>query len=324
MTAQDTDILYFDGTNWSMYFDASDVGILTSGQSMNSFHIVDADTILISFTDPITLGTQAVEPVDIVQFDATSLGDTTAGTFSMYFDGSDVGLEDAINEEIDALDVLPDGRLLISTLANSTLPGLNGADEDLLAFTPTALGENTSGTWAMYFDGSKAGVGLGNSAEDIDALDVAANGDIYLSAADGFAVSGISGNDEDVFVCTPAFVGGAVDSCTYTSVLYFDGSAWGLDANDMEAINLPFGFASSHSPLWRSAACLSLSSIAKSKIRRWRGRLSSKADRIPASRTARTAWIRISKAHRRPRTLAQTLPLLREKTIIKPAELPAA
>jgi len=244
VTAQDTDILYFDGTNWSMYFDASDVGISTTGQSMNNFHILDTDTILMSFTDPGTIGTLSVEPVDIVRFDATSLGETTAGTFSMYFDGSDVGLEDAVNEEMDALDLLPDGRILLSTLANSTLPGLSGADEDLLAFTPTTLGENTSGSWAMYFDGSKAGIGLGDSAEDIDALDVASNGDIYLSAADAFAVSGISGNDEDVFICTPAFVGGAVDSCSYSAVLYFDGSAYGLDANDMEAINLPSGFAS--------------------------------------------------------------------------------
>ncbi|MCI0555385.1 MAG: DNRLRE domain-containing protein [Anaerolineae bacterium] len=249
VTAQDTDILYFDGANWSMYFDASDVGILTSGQSMNNFHMVDADTILMSFTDPGTIGALSVEPVDIVRFDATSLGETTAGTFSMYFDGNDVGLEDSVNEEIDALDVLPDGRILISTFASATLPGLNGADEDLLAFTPTALGENTSGSWAMYFDGSKTGIGLGQSAEDIDSLDVAANGDIYLSSADVFSVTGISGNDEDVFVCTPAFVGGAVDSCTYTSVLYFDGSAYGLDANDMEAINLPSGFASLPSPV---------------------------------------------------------------------------
>jgi len=244
VTAQDTDILYFDGTNWSMYFDASDVGILTTGQSMNNFHILDPDTILMAFTDPGTIGALSVEPVDIVRFDATSLGETTAGTFSMYFDGGDVGLEDAVNEEIDALDVLPDGRLLLSTLANATLPGLNGADEDLLAFTPAALGENTSGSWAIYFDGSKAGIGLGDSAEDIDSLDVASNGNIYLSTADVFAVTGVSGNDEDVFICTPTFVGGAVDSCSYNSVLYFDGSAYGLDANDMEAINLPSGFAS--------------------------------------------------------------------------------
>ncbi len=50
--------------------------------------------------------------------------------------------------------VLPDGRLLISTLGNVSVTGASGADEDLLVFTPAALGSTTSGTWAMYFDGS--------------------------------------------------------------------------------------------------------------------------------------------------------------------------
>jgi hypothetical protein len=124
-----------------------------------------------------------------------------------------------------------------------SVPGLAGNDEDLLAFTPTALGDTTSGTWAMYFDGSLAALGLGNSAEDVDALELAADGDIYLSTGDVFAVTEVSGEDEDVFVCTPTYTDGAVTSCTYSSTLFFDGSAYGLSANDVDAINLPLEFA---------------------------------------------------------------------------------
>ena len=119
------------------------------------------------------------------------------------------------------------------------MPGLTGRDEDLFAFTPTTLGETTSGTWAMYFDGSIAGIGLGDTGEDVDMLDIASNGDIYLSTENTFAVPGISGEDEDIFVCTPMLTGDAVSSCTYTSTLFFDGSAWGLETNDVDALYLP-------------------------------------------------------------------------------------
>jgi hypothetical protein len=239
VAAADVDIMYFNGTSWSLFFDASDVGILdgTPDQDLNDFYMVDADTILMSFATPFTLGTLSVDPWDVLQFDASSLGTNTAGTFTMYFDGSDVGMDDAVNEVLDGLDILPDGRLLLSTNGSFILPGLSGKDEDLLTFTPSTLGENTTGSWAMYFDGSL--FGLGDTAEDIDAVNVAPNGDLYLSAADPFAVTGIAGDDEDVFVCTPTLVGGAVNACGYSSILYFDGSVWGLAANDLDGIDLP-------------------------------------------------------------------------------------
>ena len=231
------DILFFDGTNWSLFFDASDVGISTSGQDLNDFHIVDSSTLLLTFNATLTLDTLTVEPWDVVQFNASSLGDVTAGTFSMYLDGNDVGL-DTTSELIDALDVLADGRVLISTSGSPVVPGISsGEDEDILAFTPTTLGDNTSGTWAMYFNGSD--VGLADSGrEDISGLDVLINGDIYLSALVDFSVAGVSGLNEDVFVCIPTSLGD-VTACAYSSTLYFDGSTWGLDTNAVDGINIP-------------------------------------------------------------------------------------
>jgi hypothetical protein len=234
---EDVDLLYFDGATWSLFFDASDVGISTSGQDLNDLYVVDSDTILITFMAPATLGTLQVDTWDIVQFDATSLGSTTAGTFSLYLDGSDVGL-DASGEALDGLAVLADGRVLISTVSGVSVPGVTGNDEDILAFTPATLGDATSGTWALYFDGSDVGL-ADSSSEDIDAIDVLPNGDIYLSTLGDFAVNGVSGTNEDVFTCTPLSLGD-VTACNFSPSLYFDGSAWGLDANDVDAINLPY------------------------------------------------------------------------------------
>jgi hypothetical protein len=238
VASQDEDIVHFNGTAWSVLFDGSDVGL--GGNDVEDFHRLDADTILMVLSNAVTLNSVPVDRFDVVRFDATSpLGPTTTGTFSLYFDGQDVGLGDtgASAERIDAISMLPDGRLLISTTGNPTVSGVSGGrDEDLLAFTPAALGTNTSGSWAMYFDGSVFGLGE-TSGEDVDGVAVA-NGVIYLTTVDAFAVTGVSGFDEDVFRCTSTGVD-KITACTYSSALAFDGSAWGLSANDVDGIALP-------------------------------------------------------------------------------------
>jgi len=126
--------------------------------------------------------------------------------------------------------------VLISTVGDPSVTGITGAaNEDILAFTPTSLGTNTSGTWSLYFDGSD--VGLTDANEDIDALDVGPDGKIYLSTLGLFSVTGVSGDDEDVFVCTPTSLG-STTACTYSPILYFDGSLWAQTINDLDAFNL--------------------------------------------------------------------------------------
>jgi hypothetical protein len=230
---RDEDIIFFNGNSWEMVFDGSDVGL--GGVDVNAFHRVNANTFLLSLSEALPLGGLNTKPQDILQFNATSLGNNTAGSFSLFFDGSDIGLTTTA-ENIDAIDRLADGRILISTTGKVAVPGVSGQDKDLVAFTPTLLGANTTGTWAMYFDGSD--VGLTTKAEDIDAVDVASNGHIYLSTFNNFAVPGVSGADEDVFVCAPTSIGNNT-ACNYAAALYFDGSAWGLGANDVDGINLP-------------------------------------------------------------------------------------
>jgi len=239
VAAANEDIVYFDGASFSLYFDGSDVGI--GSLRIDAFARVDADTLLLSFDadKPVTGIAGTVDDSDIVRFEANSLGGVTAGTFSMYFDGSDLGLT-ASGHDVTAVEPLADGRIIISTLNSATVSGASGSvsarDEDLLAFTPTSLGDVTAGTFELYFDGSD--VGLGDAGEEVDAAAVDLAGTIYLSALDVFSVSGVSGGDEDVFVFTPTSLGSAT-SGTYSSTLFFDGSSFGLDANDVFAIDLP-------------------------------------------------------------------------------------
>ena len=235
LSVANEDIIAFDGTDFSLYFDGSDVGL--GSFRMDGFAIISSREILMSFTSsgsvPGVSGT--VDDSDIVKFTSTSLGTSTAGSFELYFDGSDVSLTRS-GEDIDGIELLPDGRLLISTKGSFSVSGLSGKDEDISAFTPTSLGTNTAGSFELYFDGGDVGLG-GNSGEDIYALAVDATGEIYLSTRGSFSVSGLSGKDEDVFVFTPSSLGSST-SGTYAGTLFFNGSAYGV-SGDVYGIDLP-------------------------------------------------------------------------------------
>ncbi len=227
------DILTFDGSDFGMFFDGSDVGLADA--NVDAVHLLDGDTILFSFAAEITLGSLGtVDDSDIVQFDATSLGDTTAGTFSWYFDGSDVGLT-RNSENIDGLTRLDDGRLLISTSGNTWTGGVIGRDEDLLAFTPTSLGEVTSGSWAVYFDGSD--VALTDNGEDLDGTAVDSSGALTFSTWGAFDISTVAGDDDDLFTITLSSSGENTVG-TYDSGLTFDGSQYGLSGNDINGVSI--------------------------------------------------------------------------------------
>jgi len=234
----DEDILRFDpNTNaWTLFFDGSDVGMTDSNADIDAFDILDDGSLLFSILGTATLpDVGSVTSADIVRFTPTSLGTATAGAFSWYFDGSDVGLTTTA-ENIDAIDRLADGRLLVSTTGSASVTGASANDEDILVFTPTALGATTSGTWAVYFDGSD--VGLSNSAsEDINGLWVDSNNDIYLSTLGAFSVTGASGDGADVFVCHPTATG-ATTACTYGPGLYWDGSANGFAGEIVDVVTL--------------------------------------------------------------------------------------
>jgi len=230
----DEDVLIKDmGTGaWTLFIDGSDVGLANT--DIDAFELQGDGTLLMSFDTAFTLSNfGAVDDSDILRFTPTSTGDTTAGAWTWYFDGSDVGLSTS-DEDIDAFALLPDGRLLISTLGSVSVTGASGADEDLLAFTPTALGSTTSGTWAMYFDGSDVGLSS-TSNEDVNGVWVDAEGKIYLTTLGAFSVTGVSGDGSDIFTCTPGSLG-STTRCTFS--MYWDGSTQGFSGEVTDSVSI--------------------------------------------------------------------------------------
>jgi hypothetical protein len=81
----------------------------------------------------------------------------------VYFDGSDVGLGTNDGEDVNGLYVRETGGnpiLYLSTVGNFSVTGASGANEDVVVFTPTTLGANTTGTFAsaLALDGSVYGL----------------------------------------------------------------------------------------------------------------------------------------------------------------------
>ncbi|MBT9314085.1 beta strand repeat-containing protein [Leptothoe spongobia] len=222
------DIIQSDGNGgFGIFFDGSSLGI--SGANIDAFDIVSSTEILMSFSRALTLdGIGLVDDSDIVQFNATSLGENaTAGSFAMVLDGSTIGLTQP-TEDIDALTRLDDGTLLFSTSASaSTINGLQTVDEDLIQYNPA------NGEVSLYFDGSD--VGLTRSREDVNAVTVV-NNQLLLSTTGRFAVNGISGQDEDVFSFTATTTGTNTQG-VFDSVLCFDGSALGF-TGDIAALDI--------------------------------------------------------------------------------------
>jgi hypothetical protein len=252
VTFTDADILRLtvnsNGTyEYRMFFDGSDVGLTTANEDIDAFEFLADGSILVStvgsYSVPIPGGTLSGAGEDVLKFSPTSLGDTTAGTWSLYFDGSDVGLT-GTGGTIDALAVLPDARLLISVAGQpyTITGGPTLDDEDVVAFTPTSLGNNTAGSWSTYFDGTAVALNT-NSGEDVDALYVrpasggGANPTLIFSTRSAFAVPGVSGTNHDLFAFNPTSLG-ATTAGTYGPGLELDGNSVGLGAFDIDGAHI--------------------------------------------------------------------------------------
>ena len=229
---------------YSLFFDGSDVGLTTATENIDAFTIMSDGSILLSTTGAFSVTsygyTLSGRGEDLLYFWPQTTGNDTSGYWNLYFDGSNVGLSGA-DENVDAVSVLQDGRIVISTAGPVRVPGVSsGADEDLLVFTPYSFGEGyTSGTWAMYFDGSDVGLGESDN-EDVNGLYIresltGGQPTLFLTTVGTFDVPGLSGENEDIFSFTPSRLGGTTQG-TYASSLTLSGDVYGLSEFDLDGI----------------------------------------------------------------------------------------
>lgn len=220
----DADIYSWDGVSFNKLFDGTAAG-LPGNADIDALKVIDADTIYMSFNrngGTNVPGIGVVQDEDIVLYDA--------GIWMLYFDGSDVGLADSNGEDVDAIDILSDGSLVISTVGNpTTIPASNGnpRDEDLLRCVGGSFGETTScNSWEIYFDASD--IALNNAGtEDINGLSMTATGDLLFTTLANFDSNGeLLGEGTDVAICRQP-TAGLQSNCNSMGLL-LDGSGNGL------------------------------------------------------------------------------------------------
>lgn len=168
-----------------------------------------SDTIIISTDNSETLGGLSFSDGELAEYDPA------ADTASLYFDESLF----SGNEDIDAVHVLANGNIILSTQGNATLGGLSFSDGDLVSYDPV------NDTAILYFNED-----LFSNNEDIDAVYVLDSGNIILSTEGSASLGGLNFSDGDLVEYDPV---------NDTATLYFDESHFsgGADINGVHILS---------------------------------------------------------------------------------------
>ena len=226
------DIIAFDVNSGEplLYFDGSRVGI--ANEQIDAFYLQADGSLLMSLNTSADFSFGRAQDSDIVRFLPTGHGTRTNGSFEMFLDGSDIGL-DQPGEGIDAISFASDGRLIVSTRSRFSVPGLKGSDTDLLVLNDGVFGDASGGTWELYLDGSSAE--LTDHYEDVSGVSIDNDsGNIHLTSRYAFSVPGAAGESNDIFSCVPRSAD-ATMGCAYNPL--FDGEANGLSGT-VQAIHV--------------------------------------------------------------------------------------
>ncbi|MEZ4663297.1 MAG: M4 family metallopeptidase [Caldilineaceae bacterium] len=106
----------------------------------------------------------------------------------------------------------------LSSSSSGKVGNVEFRDEDVLVYNPL------SGEWAIYFDGSNLSSAI--ATNDIDALEVLANGDLLLSFERPLHIGDLAVDDSDIVLFEGDSYGENNTAGAFS--LYFDGSAYGL------------------------------------------------------------------------------------------------
>jgi hypothetical protein len=143
------DVVRYDGTGYSIEFDASAAG-LPAGTATDATSL-SANGLLLSFDTTVDLGGGLVAAdEDLVVWNGTS--------FALLLDGSAAGIDSRL--DVDAAQDLGGGEFLISLDSTGEVSGIAFDDEDVLRFDGT--------NWSLEFDASAASASW--TGADLDAV----------------------------------------------------------------------------------------------------------------------------------------------------------
>ena len=209
LTFDDDDLVTYDTDTEvaSLLFDGN--AFFGCNEDIDGVTFLDEDSIVLSTTSSAHIGGLYFKDEDMVRIDLTS---ATTGTASLYFDGSE---HFDHNEDVDAIAVLSNGNILLSTKNTATIGDTTFRKEDLVVF------DTSTGTASLFFDGSEFfddGYGWHYGENNIDAVSVIDSDSIVISTSKTAEIDDFVFNDEDLI---------RIDLSSPTEGLasmYFDGS----------------------------------------------------------------------------------------------------
>ena len=163
--------------------------------------------IILSTDAPETLGGLSFGKDDLAEYNPTT------DTATLYFNGDLF----TGSSDIDAVHILSNDNIILSTVGGTILGGLSFDPGDLVEYNPT------TDTATLYFDQD-----LFSQAENIDAAYILGNGNIILSTTDAAMLDGLSFGEGDLIEYNPT---------TETATLYFDASLF-TGAENIDAVHV--------------------------------------------------------------------------------------
>ena len=148
--ADDSDIVRFwpvalgettDGF-FELYFDGSNVDLKAGGEDIDAISLADNGDLLLSTMSNGKVGALSFADEDIMRFAPTALGGDTAGSWSLYFDGSDV---DGELSDVTAVSVDPTSGAIDFTVEKRwVFGGFTAEPYDVIRCEPDTLGATTA------------------------------------------------------------------------------------------------------------------------------------------------------------------------------------
>jgi len=200
LTFGDDDLAEYNPTTdtATLSFDGS---LFSGDENIDAAHVLANGNIILSTENEATLGGLQFEDGDLVEYNPTT------DLATLYF-AENLFSQD---ESIDAVHVLANGNIILSTVSNARLGGLNLGYDDLVEYNPT------TDVATLFLDGS-----LFSDTENIDAAHILASGNIILSTVDDATLGGLSFGAGDLAEYNPT---------TDVATLYFAESNFSGAAN---------------------------------------------------------------------------------------------
>jgi hypothetical protein len=188
-TAQDEDIVLYDAGDWSLTFDGSAYGLGDiAAEDVDSVSILaDGRMVISTRGNPNAAGNPNPLPTDPAgvwngtnprpQDEDLLVFDPATGYFDLYFDGSDIALNNTSAEQVDGAAVDGNGNIYLTTTGTFvTSTSLTGGGNDVFVCRGAVTGSATScASQAFFFQG--IGFGVDNTtAESLDALSLFGSG----------------------------------------------------------------------------------------------------------------------------------------------------